>query len=71
MAAMAKNVSAAMKAEQGIVTSHAMTMRVVTSHLMLVNLRVAPTPMMAPVMMWVVDTGMSVFSRLHQQLIVS
>jgi hypothetical protein len=38
---------------------------------MLVNLRVAPTPMMAPVMMWVVDTGMSVFSRLHQQLIVS
>lgn len=60
-----------MKAEQGIVTSHAMTMRVVTSHLMLVNLRVAPTPMMASVMMWVVDTGMSVFSRIHQQLTVS
>ena len=33
-------------------------MRVVMSNLMLVNLRVAPTPMIAPVMVWVVDTGM-------------
>jgi hypothetical protein len=36
---MANNTSAAMKAEQGIVTIHARTMRVVMSHLVLVNLR--------------------------------
>jgi uncharacterized protein len=57
MAAGAWLVSAATRAEQGMVTTHAMTMRMAMSHLMPVSLRVAPTPMMPPAMVWVVDTG--------------
>ncbi len=55
---MAKKVSAEMTAEQGMVTIHAKTMRMAMPHLMPDSLRVAPTPMMAPVMVWVVETGM-------------
>ena len=46
-----------MKAVQGIVSTHAQTIRPATPQRTAESLRVAPTPMIAPVMVWVVDTG--------------
>ena len=47
-----------MNALQGMVSTHAHTMRPATPQRTAENLRVAPTPMIAPVMVCVVDTGM-------------
>ena len=44
--------------EQGMVSTHAQTIRSGHSHRTADSLRVAPTPMMAPVMVCVVETGM-------------
>jgi len=49
---------AAMNAEQGMVSTHAQTILSATPHRTADNLRVAPTPMIAPVIVWVVETGM-------------
>src|SRR5437762_10205982 len=45
-------------AESGMVRTQAHTMRPATPHFTAETRRVAPTPMIAPVMVWVVDTGM-------------
>src|SRR6188508_650037 len=45
-------------AESGMVSTHAQTMRWATPHFTAEMRLVAPTPMMAPVMVWVVETGM-------------
>jgi hypothetical protein len=50
--------SAAMPADAGMVTIHAITMLPATPQRTAEVPRVVPTPMMAPVMVWVVDTGM-------------
>src|SRR5690606_37943229 len=45
-------------ADRGMVSTQAHTMLRATPHLMAENFVVEPTPMMAPVMVWVVETGM-------------
>ena len=40
-----------------MVSTHAQTIRVATPQRTAESLRVAPTPMIAPVMVWVVETG--------------
>ena len=55
---MIKNEIAAIKAAIGIVNIQAHTILRATPHLTADNLRVAPTPMIAPVIVCVVDTGM-------------
>jgi hypothetical protein len=52
--------TAATKAAAGIVRIQAQTMRPATPHLTADNLRVAPTPTIEPVMVWVVETGVPV-----------
>src|SRR5512137_2986426 len=47
-----------MKAEQGIVSSHAQTIRPATPQRTADTLLTAPTPTIAPVIVCVVDTGM-------------
>jgi hypothetical protein len=47
-----------MKAAAGIVTIHATTIRLATFQRTDETLRAAPTPMMQPVIVWVVETGM-------------
>src|SRR5690606_4900289 len=47
----------AMAAESGIVRTQAQTIRVATPHRTAVTRREAPTPTMAPVIVWVVLTG--------------
>src|SRR5437868_14894400 len=49
---------AAMSAEQGIVSTHAQTICSATPQRTADSLRVAQTPMIAPVIVWVVETGM-------------
>src|SRR6185436_7555034 len=51
---------AAMVAAAGIVSIHAQTMRPATPHFTADMRRVDPTPTMAPVMVWVVETGVPV-----------
>jgi hypothetical protein len=48
---------AAMSAASGIVKIQAQTIRWATPHFTADSRRVAPTPMMAPVIVWVVETG--------------
>ena len=48
---------AAMAAEQGTVSTHPHTIRPATPHLTALKRRSEPTPMMAPVIVWVVLTG--------------
>src|SRR4051812_27377430 len=55
---MTRDVMAATIAAPGIVSTHAQTTRPATPHRTALSLRDAPTPTMAPVMVWVVDTGM-------------
>ena len=50
--------AAATAAEIGIVSTQAQTMRPATPHFTAESRLVAPTPTMAPVMVWVVETGM-------------
>ncbi len=50
--------AAAIRAEAGMVRTQAQTIRPATPHLTEENLVVLPTPTMAPVMVWVVETGM-------------
>jgi len=52
------NASAAMIAAAGMVSTHAQTIFVATPQRTADSRCVAPTPMIAPVMVWVVDTGM-------------
>ena len=52
--------TAATKAAAGIVRIQAHTMRPATPHLTADNLRVAPTPTIEPVIVWVVETGVPV-----------
>ena len=47
-----------MAAEQGIVKTQAHTIRLATPQRTALNLRNEPTPIMAPVIVWVVLTGM-------------
>jgi hypothetical protein len=47
-----------MAAARGMVSTQAQTMRPATPHFTADSRRVAPTPTIAPVMVWVVDTGM-------------
>ena len=47
-----------MKAEQGMVRIHAQTMLPASPQRTAESLCAEPTPTMAPVMVWVVDTGM-------------
>src|SRR5262245_17715886 len=49
---------AAIRADIGIVIIHAQTTRLATPHLTAESLLVDPTPMMAPVIVCVVETGM-------------
>ena len=49
---------AAMMPEAGMVMTQAMTMPLATFQRTADTLRAAPTPMIAPVMVWVVETGM-------------
>ena len=53
-----KKTSAAIIADTGMVKIQAQTMRSVTPHLTAESLFTAPTPDIAPVMTWVVLTGM-------------
>src|SRR6478735_6029729 len=50
-----------MNAEQGIVSTHAHTMRPATPQRTADALVTEPTPTIAPVIVWVVDTGMPRF----------
>ena len=54
---MAQKVPAPTNADAGIVRIHANTMRRAIPHRTADNRVVAPTPTMAPVMVWVVLTG--------------
>src|SRR5512147_2836907 len=47
-----------MAAARGIVRTHAQTIRPATPHLTAERRFVAPTPTIAPVIVWVVETGM-------------
>src|SRR5215207_2183457 len=47
-----------MKAEAGIVTTQATTIPLATPHRTAEVLRAAPTPIIDPVIVWVVETGM-------------
>ena len=47
----------ASNADMGMVSIHAQSRLTVTPHLTALKRLVAPTPMMEPVMVWVVDTG--------------
>src|SRR6185295_19740273 len=53
----AKYMTADTAADSGMVSTQAQTMVPATPHFTADSRRVAPTPMMAPVMVWVVDTG--------------
>ena len=54
---MTKNDKAANAAAAGIVSTHAHTILPATRHLTAESRVVDPTPAIAPVMVWVVDTG--------------
>ena|SRR5437762_1274826 len=54
---MIRKESAAKNAEPGIVSSQAQTIRLATRHLTAESRTVDPTPVIAPVIVWVVDTG--------------
>ena len=56
--AVDREAMAAMSALAGIVMTHAHTMRLASPHRTAERRLVAPTPTIAPVMVWVVDTGM-------------
>lgn len=49
-----------MTAAAGIVNTQAQTIRVATPHLTAESLFADPTPTIAPVIVWVVETGMPV-----------
>src|SRR4029077_12118282 len=53
-----REAAAASTAERGSVSSQAQTMRPATPHFTAERRGVEPTPMIAPVIVWVVDTGM-------------
>lgn len=50
--------NAEINADSGMVSTHAQTIEFASPHRTEDNLLVAPTPMMAPVIVWVVLTGM-------------
>ena len=55
---MTKYDRAAIKPAAGMVSIHAQTMRPATPHLTAENRLAEPTPTIAPVIVWVVETGM-------------
>lgn len=55
-----QNERAEINAAIGIVRIHAQTILPATPHFTADNLRVDPTPTIAPVIVWVVDTGVPV-----------
>src|SRR5512143_2307075 len=55
---MSKYTAAVTAADSGIVSTQAQTMRPATPHFTAESRLVAPTPTIAPVIVWVVETGM-------------
>ena len=64
-AVASKNVSAEIAPAHGMVSSQAMSMRLATPQRTALSFVTLPTPMIAPAIVWVVETGMPSFVAMN------